>query len=112
MTDCCPPYSEGYLAPTYATIGTIETLVEGYQLYISASEPANKHAIVILPSIYGWNGGRTRHVSDYFSEAGYFSVVPQLLVPGLQGGLDGDGNKILGRKTVHQDFISTKYPRC
>jgi dienelactone hydrolase len=46
---------------------------------------------VIIPDIFGWNGGRTRNIADYFALNGFFVMVPKLLAPPLEGGVDGDG---------------------
>lgn len=87
---CCPPNAEKYLAATYATTGSVHTLPNGHEFYHSGSTSA-KHAVLIIPDVYGWNGGRTRNIADWFAEAGYYAVVPKLMVPPLQGGTDGDG---------------------
>ena len=87
---CCPPNAEKYLAPNYATTGSTLTLPNGHELYHSGSVDS-KHAVLIIPDVYGWNGGRTRNIADWFAEAGYYAVVPKLMVPALQGGTDGDG---------------------
>ena len=88
---CCPPNADKYLAPTYDTTGKQVTLPSGNEVYQSGSVGESKRAILLIPDVYGWNGGRTRNLADLFAEAGYFVVVPKLLAPGLQGGVDGDG---------------------
>jgi dienelactone hydrolase len=45
----------------------------------------------MIPDIWGWDSGRTRVIADYFSDNGYYVIVPKLLVPALEGGTDGDG---------------------
>lgn len=87
---CCPPNSEKYLAADYHTNGSITTLPDGTEVYQSG-ESADKNAILIIPDVFGWNGGRTRNFADQFAEAGYFAVVPKLLVPTFEDGTDGDG---------------------
>lgn len=89
---CCPPNSEPFLASTYTERGAVRALPEGFKFYTSPTTEPSKKAVIVLPSIFGWSGGRTRNVSDLFGEAGYVSVVPQLLVPPLDGGYDGDGH--------------------
>lgn len=88
---CCPPDSEKYLAATYATIGT--TLkVDGTDVEYYATGDATAHRVILfITDVFGWNAGRTRNLADWFSESGYFVVVPKLLGPGLKGGTDGDG---------------------
>ena len=90
-TPCCPPNSDGFLAPSYSTNGTVEVLSDGFLYYAAGTSPENKPAVIILSSIWGWNGGRTRNVADFLASAGYFVAIPQLLVPPLRGGTDGDG---------------------
>lgn len=85
---CCPPDSTGYLAPDYQTVGSIMTLSDGTDIYTSGSGRAG---IIFVPDVFGWNSGRTRNIADMFATAGYHSVVPKLLGPGLEGGTDGDG---------------------
>ena len=98
---CCPPNADKYLAPTYDTTGKQVTLPSGNEVYQSGSVGESKRAILLIPDVYGWNGGRTRNIADMFAEAGYFVVVPKLLAPGLQGGVDGDG------KIFHLYLVST-----
>jgi len=87
---CCPTNAEKYLAPDYNTTGSTETLANGYEYYHTGSTSSSK-AVILIPDVFGWNGGRTRNVADYFAEAGYYVIVPKLLVPALEGGTDGDG---------------------
>lgn len=56
-------------------------------------EKSSDKGLLVLPDIYGWNGGRIRNIADAFSSKGYFCVIPKLLVPCLDGGdgTDGDG---------------------
>jgi len=87
---CCPPNAEKYLAAEYDTTGSTHTLENGHEFYRTGLPTATK-AILLIPDVFGWNGGRTRNVADFFAEAGYYVVVPKLLVPALEGGTDGDG---------------------
>ena len=54
---CCPPNSEKFLAATYATTGATGVLPDGTEYYASGS-PEGKNAIIVIPDVYGWNGGR------------------------------------------------------
>jgi len=87
---CCPPNAEKYLAPTYDAVGSTHTLKNGHEFYHSGSASSTK-AVLLIPDVFGWNGGRIRKIADFFAEAGYYAVVPKLLVPALNGGTDGDG---------------------
>lgn len=91
---CCPPNADKYLAATYDTTGEKVTLPSGNELYRSGSVGASKKAVLIIPDVWGWNSGRTRNIADMFAEAGYLAVVPKILAPGLQGGVDGDGEHV------------------
>lgn len=88
---CCPPNAEKYLAPDYSAIGSILTLDSGYEAYQTGDVTATKKAVILIPDIYGWNGGRTRNIADYLVGYGYYVVVPKLLTPPIDGGTDGDG---------------------
>ncbi len=89
MAYCCPPNAEKFLAPDYTAIGKIQTLPDDNEFY-HVGEPGSKKAVIVLPDIFGWNGGRTRNIADYFAENGYYAVVAKIMVPGV-GGIDGDG---------------------
>mmetsp|Transcript_120349 Transcript_120349/g.236521 ORF Transcript_120349/g.236521 Transcript_120349/m.236521 type:complete len:264 (+) Transcript_120349:72-863(+) len=88
---CCPPNAEKYLAASGPTNGQCLTLASGQEVYCSAPATSGKKGVLIIPDVYGWNGGRTRSIADMFAEAGYLAVVPKLMVPPLEGGTDGDG---------------------
>ena len=88
---CCPPDSEPYLAATYATVGSVGR-VEGTEIeYYQTGDATATKSIVFIPDIFGWNAGRTRNLADWFGNAGFYVIVPKLLVPALNGGTDGDG---------------------
>ena len=87
---CCPPNSHAYLAPDYKEVGSVIE-IDGTELYISGQTSTGK-GILIIPDVYGFHGGRVRNIADQFAEAGYFAIVPKLLVPALRGGTDNDGN--------------------
>lgn len=88
---CCPPNAEKYLAASYATNGEQRSLPSGLEFYSSGSTSLGK-AIILIPDVYGWNGGRIRNIADMLAEAGYYAVIPKLLVPAMEGGTDGDGS--------------------
>ena len=77
---CCPPNSHKYLAANYNAVGTTTCTSSGYEYYLSGGSAAGKKAIIIIPDVWGWNGGRTRNVADMFAESGYFAIVPKLMV--------------------------------
>jgi dienelactone hydrolase len=89
---CCPPNSHGYLAPDYQEVGKTQALPDGTEFYSSGSPAPGKHAILVVPDIFGWHGGRIRNIADQFAEAGFYAVVPKLLVPSYGPGTD-DGSK-------------------
>lgn len=88
---CCPPNSHVYLDANYSAVGAIKSLPDGTEIYTSGQPGAGKNGVLIVPDIYGWNGGRVRAIADQFAEAGYYSVVPKILQPAFEGGTDGDG---------------------
>ena len=91
---CCPANSEPFLATTYKYDGVVHsTPVCDY--YLASSATDSKGGIILVPDIFGWNGGRTRAIADYLAINGYHTVVPKLLTPALDGGTDGDGNIII-----------------
>ncbi len=90
IMSCCPPNAEKYLAATYETIGKVCCLSNGHEFYSTGPTDSRK-AVILIPDVYGWNGGRTRKIADWFGEAGYNTAVPKLMVPPLEGGTDGDG---------------------
>jgi dienelactone hydrolase len=69
-------------------------------LYTTGSAAESKKAILIIPDVWGWNSGRTRHIADMFAEGGYLAVVPKLMIPALEGGTDGDGTRISPREST------------
>jgi hypothetical protein len=87
---CCPPNAHKYLAPDYKHVGNILTLEDGTEIY-RTGDPSSKKAVLLIPDIFGWNGGRTRNIADFLAENGYYTVIPKLLIPPVDGGTDGDG---------------------
>lgn len=93
---CCPPGAEGYLADTFANTGKKITLPSGLNIYVGGGNAldCSDKALIIFPDIFGWKSGRTRMIADYFASAeggSYYTVVPQLLTPALEGADDNDG---------------------
>ena len=89
---CCPPGSEGYLEASETSKGTTFSDENGYEFYVIGTESGSKNAVVLVPDVWGWNGGRTRVIADSLADIGYAVIVPKLLVPAFNGGTDGDGN--------------------
>eukprot|EP01064_Diplonema_japonicum_P027566 TRINITY_DN4006_c0_g1_i1.p1 TRINITY_DN4006_c0_g1~~TRINITY_DN4006_c0_g1_i1.p1 ORF type:complete len:275 (+),score=67.81 TRINITY_DN4006_c0_g1_i1:93-917(+) len=82
---CCPPGAVGYLEPqgengTKATAG-------GFEVYESGE--FGKPMLLLLPDIWGWNGGRIRSLADNFAKNGYFVAIAKLM-PAFEGGTDDD----------------------
>lgn len=88
---CCPPGSAPYLAAESQDAGA-EITVGVVQLYVTGDASAAA-AIVMVPDVWGWKGGRCRAIADHVaSTLGVYVVVPKLLnTPALEGGTDGDG---------------------
>jgi dienelactone hydrolase len=105
MAACCPPGSAPFLKTEYVAQGKVITLPSaGAEVYV-AGAPDSPKALVLVPDIYGWNGGRTRALADYFATKGFYTVVAKLLVPALEGGTDGDGFPATAPFSV--DFLKT-----
>ena len=87
---CCPPDSLPYLASDYNHSGAVvEFTGAAGAAYVSGAD--SERGLIVVPDIYGWNGGRTRNIADWFAKAGYLVAVPKILDPPLNGGTDGDG---------------------
>lgn len=107
---CCPPNAEKYLAPDYNFVGSTIALDTGLELYVTGTG-ASKKGLLIVPDIYGWNGGRTRNIADYYAEQGYYVVVPKLLTPAIDGGTDGDGfAAIISMEHLVENLMKFPYP--
>ena len=88
---CCPPGAWPYLESAHIPEGT-DTVLPGVEFYQSGDAASCKgKALIVCPDVWGYHGGKTRSVCDYFSKQGYFVVAPKFLVPPLDGGTDGDG---------------------
>eukprot|EP00747_Dinoflagellata_sp_TGD_P165063 gnl/TRDRNA2_/TRDRNA2_185862_c0_seq1.p1 gnl/TRDRNA2_/TRDRNA2_185862_c0~~gnl/TRDRNA2_/TRDRNA2_185862_c0_seq1.p1 ORF type:complete len:281 (-),score=40.28 gnl/TRDRNA2_/TRDRNA2_185862_c0_seq1:127-969(-) len=86
MATCCPPGSAPYLAADHTDEGSVAE-AEGVQYYQVGSGAVG---LLMLPDVWGWNGGRTRALADDFAKKGFNVFVPKLLPP-FEGGTDGDG---------------------
>lgn len=109
MSGCCPVNSSPFLAPTYTNIGKISKLPSSdVEAYISSSEyVAGSPAVILFPDAFGWNTGRIRAVSDLFASEGYYSLVPKIMQPCVEGAQDGDGYPADGDMPGMGQFFST-----
>lgn len=106
---CCPPNSiSTSFFDNYTEKGSKSSLpnVEYYQ----SGSPTSSTAIVCIPDIFGWGGGRTRAWADLLAESlGTYVVVPKLLCsPAFEGGVDGDALPIdydIGTRTEHVAWL-------
>jgi hypothetical protein len=97
-SSCCPAGSENYLLSTYVPVGQVITIEGGVEAYISGTP--DQKAMILFPDIYGWNGGNIRKIADMYAADGYYTIIPKMLSPVLEGGTDADG--------IHS--FSTGYP--
>lgn len=76
---CCPPESHPALEESkeYTQLGKIET-IGGLELYHVGDKNAKK-GLLVLPEIFGIHAGRLKIIADYFSEQGYYVVLPALM---------------------------------
>mmetsp|Transcript_12751 Transcript_12751/g.12408 ORF Transcript_12751/g.12408 Transcript_12751/m.12408 type:complete len:265 (+) Transcript_12751:63-857(+) len=88
-SSCCPAGSEKYLLSTYVPVGQVITIEGGVEAYISGTP--DQKAMILFPDIYGWNGGNIRKIADMYAADGYYTIIPKMLSPVLEGGTDGDG---------------------
>lgn len=80
-----------YLAAEFEEAGSVQ-IANGCSVYATGKN-GTEAAVILLPDLWGWNGGRTRAIADHIARTlDVFVVVPQLLCePPLRGGTDGDG---------------------
>mmetsp|Transcript_25470 Transcript_25470/g.37570 ORF Transcript_25470/g.37570 Transcript_25470/m.37570 type:complete len:263 (-) Transcript_25470:118-906(-) len=88
---CCPSDSTPFYADDYVCKGKEETIANGTEIYTVGNESSNSKAIILIPDIWGWDGGRTRRIADFLAESYPLVVVPKLLTPSFEGGTHGDG---------------------
>lgn len=85
---CCPSEAVGYLESQGGSKGKV-TDEYGVPCYATGE---GKNVVVVLPDVWGWNGGRVRLLADELAEKlGAVAVVPKALQPPFEGGTDGDG---------------------
>lgn len=72
---CCPPGAVGYLAPDHTDEGAVKS-IDGVSYYHVGS---GKNGLLLIPDVWGWNGGRTRALADEFSKRGMAVYVPKIL---------------------------------
>ena len=85
---CCPPDSLPSLVVDYKPVGTLKKY-ENIEFY-AVGDPKNK-AVIVVPDVWGFNGGRIRAIADLISKTGHYVVVPKLLTPCFEEGTDNDG---------------------
>jgi len=83
---CCPPGSAPYLAADHKDEGGVAE-AGGVKYYQVGS---GEVGLLILPDVFGWNGGRCRALADEFAKKGLAVFVPKAL-PAHDGGTDDDG---------------------
>ncbi len=71
---CCPIGSEAKLEASYTPHGTTENLGDLPVYTVGQGEKA----IVVIPDIFGPDGGRTKLICDQLADAGFFVVCPDL----------------------------------
>lgn len=90
-------------------MGQTLTLETGLELYATGTSESKK-GLLLVPDVFGWNGGRTRNIADYFAEEGYYVVVPKLLTPAIDGGTDGDGfSAVLSMEYLIENLLKFPY---
>uniref|UniRef100_A0A7S2P5J8 Dienelactone hydrolase domain-containing protein n=1 Tax=Zooxanthella nutricula TaxID=1333877 RepID=A0A7S2P5J8_9DINO len=84
---CCPPGAAGYLAADHTDEGSVRS-IDGVSFYQVGSGP---NGLLLIPDVWGWNGGRTRALADDLAKKGLSVWVPKILQPMFEAGTDGDG---------------------
>jgi len=74
------------LAADHTDEGTVGA-ADGVSYYQSG---AGSNGLLILPDVWGWNGGRVRAIADDFAKKGLNVWIPKIL-PAFEGGTDDDG---------------------
>ena len=68
MASCCPQTAHTYLASTHVAMGVEMTIIGGVSVYLAGKPTANADggatAVVLIPDVWGWAGGRTRAIAD------------------------------------------------
>jgi hypothetical protein len=74
-----------YLSMTsYQPKGSALRLKDNTEFYASGNAKS-KNGIIIIPDMYGWNGGRVRNICDFFGDNGTFCVIPNFSSRGVEG---------------------------
>uniref|UniRef100_A0A2P2I639 Protein AIM2-like n=1 Tax=Hirondellea gigas TaxID=1518452 RepID=A0A2P2I639_9CRUS len=82
---CCPPGSEPALASSYVPRGELIKLGDLSCYSIGSGQSA----VIVIPDIYGYAGGRMRLIADQLADCGYRVIMPKLLP--YDKGEEGDG---------------------
>lgn len=82
---CCPPNSAPYYSDDYSCKGTEGTLSSGLEYYSVGEAVDGGNAIIIIPDVWGWDGGRTRRIADFLAGSFNFVIVPKLMIPAFEG---------------------------
>jgi len=83
---CCPSDAAPYLAHEQDDKGKVGD-ADGVAYYQVGK---GQSGILLIPDVWGWNGGRTRALADEFATKGLSVWVPKIL-EAYEGGTDGDG---------------------
>lgn len=105
-----PGGSLPYLEPDYTPKGEESALGD---LPIYTHGESNK-AVIMVYDIYGFNGGRTRAMSDQIADAGYFVILPDF----FRGGFQGKSEEFATRdwlnqytwERINEDLTTLVYP--
>jgi len=73
---CCPTGSWPALITDYEPKGKIIQLADSIQTYVVGSGTEDK-AVLVLPDIFGIEGGRNKGICDQLQQAGFFVVMPE-----------------------------------
>jgi len=91
MAECCPPGSFPALSLTNKTTKGKVVSVPGADFYIVGDFVEAGKVAVLIPDIFGWDGGRVRQVADHIAEQLKIpAVVLRSLSPYIAGS-DDDG---------------------
>jgi len=83
---CCPSGAVGYLEADHKDEGSVRS-IDGIAFYQVGSGTSG---LLLIPDIWGWNGGRVRALADEFAKKGLSVFIPKILQPPHNGGTDGD----------------------
>lgn len=83
---CCPKGSAPYLAADHKDEGKVAE-TDGVQYYHVGSGP---NGVLMIPDIWGWNGGRIRALADDMAKTHKLNVWIPKLLPKFEAGTDDD----------------------